>query len=34
MNTESEFDNEFVLTKEDMAVYYKVYTDDDLDRID
>ena len=36
MMTESEFDNEFevVLTKEDMAVYYGVYNDDDLDRID
>lgn len=34
MSTESDFDNEFVLTKEYMMVYYGVYTDEDLDRID
>ena len=36
MNSESNFDKEFevVLTKEDLKVYYGVYTDDDLDRID
>jgi hypothetical protein len=36
MSTESEFDKEFetVLTKEDLRVYYGVYTNDDLDRID
>jgi hypothetical protein len=34
MSTESDFDDEFVLTKEDMMVYYGVYNDEDLDRID
>ena len=36
MINESEFDKEFeiVLTKEDLKVYYGIYTDDDLDRID
>ena len=34
MINESEFYDEFILTKEDMAVYYGVYSDEDLDRID